>query len=155
MGVRRTGYPQELLAAADSLLNVEPHTEALTRRSISTAYDALFHLLIEYACELWSVPEHRARISRNFDHNLMRDISSGFSKRDKEDQNVVLIASTFVQLQQDRHKADYKLSEEVSREKAEQSVVFARNAFEAWDIARDTPLAKEYLLSMLFRKSDS
>jgi hypothetical protein len=43
------GYPLDLPDAADSFLRTEPITQAILRRTVSTAYYALFHLLIEDA----------------------------------------------------------------------------------------------------------
>ncbi len=160
MGVRRTGYPQELFDVAESLLKIEPHTEAIARRTISTAYYALFHLLIEGACELWSVPAHRARIARHFDHKQMRLISVQAARQHRENPEaaragLALVASTFVQLQQARHEADYKLSDEVERPEAELSVLFVREAFSVWNSIDQTPVAQDYLLSLLFRERES
>jgi hypothetical protein len=49
----------ELLVAADEILGLEPETQATLRRAVSTAYYALFHLLIEECCKNWIRPEQR------------------------------------------------------------------------------------------------
>ena len=41
------GYPEDLLDAARAFFSVVPATNATLRRTVSTAYYALFHLLIE------------------------------------------------------------------------------------------------------------
>jgi ABC-type sulfate transport system substrate-binding protein len=64
-------YPDELLGSAISLVQVSPETQANLRRAVSTAYYALFHLLIGDACKNWSRPEQRARLARNFEHARM------------------------------------------------------------------------------------
>jgi hypothetical protein len=69
--------PDELLDTARRLLDldgIEPR-QATIRRSVSTAYYALFHLLISEALENWSRPEFRPILGRIFEHGTMRSVS--------------------------------------------------------------------------------
>jgi hypothetical protein len=68
-------YPYELLESAYSLVQVSPETQANLRRAVSSAYYALFHLLIGEACNNWSRSEQRGRLARKFEHPRMRDAS--------------------------------------------------------------------------------
>src|SRR5665213_3685953 len=52
-------------------LSTEPATQATLRRTVSTAYYALFHLLVEDACQLWAQATHRGKLSRQFEHRRM------------------------------------------------------------------------------------
>jgi hypothetical protein len=61
---------EELLDVARSLTDLdsgEPRQASL-RRAVSTAYYALFHLLVTEAASNWSRPELRSRIGRLFEH---------------------------------------------------------------------------------------
>jgi len=50
-------------------------SEANLRRAVSSAYCALFHLLIRDAVSNWKHAEHHARLARAFDHKRMKDAS--------------------------------------------------------------------------------
>ena len=56
------GLPNERRAASPEFYELEKKTEATLRRALSTAYYALFHLLIESAGNNW--PEPNAAKSR-------------------------------------------------------------------------------------------
>src|SRR5437016_4115246 len=68
-------YADELLELAQDIANLhaqdDPHQPSL-RRAVSTAYYALFHLLISEATSNWSRPELRATLARVFDHGAMK-----------------------------------------------------------------------------------
>ncbi len=55
-------FPDDLLELAQDLLNLHPESshQASLRRAVSTAYYALFHLLISEATANWGRPELRA-----------------------------------------------------------------------------------------------
>ena len=81
-----TSIPDQLLQLALRLVNLdgEETNQATLRRAISTAYYALFHLLIAEATLNWGRSEHRAQIGRLFEHGNMRKasekIKSDFNK---------------------------------------------------------------------------
>jgi hypothetical protein len=70
-------YAEDLLAFARNIANLHPD-EALQpslRRALSTAYYALFHLLIADAIANCGDPEFRATLARVFDHGPMKKAS--------------------------------------------------------------------------------
>src|SRR6185369_3760030 len=83
------------------------------RRAVSTAYYAVFHLLVEDFVEHWEFEEQRARLARMFDHKKMRD--AAFTPKDEKnptpiETTLVDVKRAFQQLQADRHRADYDLA---------------------------------------------
>jgi hypothetical protein len=59
------------------------------RRAISTAYDAVFHLLVEDFVEHREFQDQRARIGRMFNHQKMRD--AAFTPKDKKNPTAIEI----------------------------------------------------------------
>jgi len=108
-------FAQDLLEQAEHLIDwdgVDPKQASL-RRAVSTAYYALFHLLIDEAVGNWSVARHRGRLARAFDHGPMKrvcdDYVKSFYKAGKPASELPLkeVAQTFSELQLRRHTADY------------------------------------------------
>jgi hypothetical protein len=69
------------MAFADDLLEQAYHLarrerknpiQASLRRAVSTAYYALFHLLIDEAVGNWAVERQRSVLARTFDHGRMK-----------------------------------------------------------------------------------
>jgi hypothetical protein len=145
------GYPQDLLEAAHSFLLVEPPTQATLRRTVSTAYYALFHLLIEDACRLWREPDHRGRLSRQCDHKRMREASASRASACETGTDLWVVSHTFVFLQQQRHAADYDLALIVSPLDVAVYLGTAQLAFRSWSRIREDSPARDYLFSLLFR----
>jgi uncharacterized protein (UPF0332 family) len=159
----------DLLLQARRLAVQEPHRpkQASLRRAISTAYYALFHLLVQEAARA-VVGQGRGAsliplIGRVLDHAEMKKASSSFRYGAGSLPKTVLpylptgvpvdltlVATAFFQLQEARHEADYNLAPRYSREEAEQVVALAETAFAAWKRVRATPEARVYLLSILF-----
>jgi hypothetical protein len=71
-------FAEDLLKQAFLLLNKEPKTptQASLRRSVSTAYYALFHLLIQDASVNWSRLDTRDYLARAFEHKTMKEAST-------------------------------------------------------------------------------
>ena len=73
------------MAIADDLLTLASHLttpaatdpeQAWLRRSISTAYYALFHLLVQEAAQRWTGSQaSRLGLERTFKHDQMKDVS--------------------------------------------------------------------------------
>jgi uncharacterized protein (UPF0332 family) len=150
------GYPDELLKTADALLGMQPVTQANLRRGVSTAYYALFHLLIESACQSWVQPDYRKRLARQFDHKRMKDASAAAAKLNADGQfaahkGIVFLANTFVQCQQSRREADYNLDTTISQEEASLDVLHVKEAFKIWDEIKNENPAHDYLFSLLFK----
>jgi hypothetical protein len=113
-----TGFAEELLDQA-TLLVTGKQNQANLRRAVSSAYYALFHLLIRDTIAHWSNPAHYPRLVRTFEHRSMKTASASMLNRlATEGGNFIpaqlavreklrLVAQGFVDLQQARHKADY------------------------------------------------
>ena len=78
------GLAQDLLEQANHLANREPKRprQASLRRAVSTAYYALFHLLVSDAISHWNKPQQRARMARGFEHTAMKDASKKIAGKD-------------------------------------------------------------------------
>ncbi len=157
--------PEQLIAQAESLIRDAYANEASVRRSVSCAYYALFHLLIRDAIANWRHVDHHARLARTFEHKRMRDASLAVVKDignvrslDMADHqhvvrfNVLVVAETFVDLQQARGRADYDIGESFDALDAAADVAKARLAFLNWAEVRHEPLAQRYLYSLLFKE---
>jgi hypothetical protein len=67
-------FADDLLEQAEFLANREPvhPKQASLRRAVSTAYYALFHLLIGEAVGNWGIARQRSVLARTFDHAKMK-----------------------------------------------------------------------------------
>ena len=158
------GLAQDLLQQAEHLATYEgvSPSQASLRRAVSTAYYALFHLLIEDAALRWSgSSEAQTGMERGFQHGSMKNTSIKFGKRNWRDWHgneraipVVIrnIANAFVDLQEERHTADYDNHEQWTVTEVEATLNTARSAFQQWDSIRTDPMAGNYLLAMLLNK---
>jgi hypothetical protein len=155
--------PQDLLEQARHLVNREPRRpkQASLRRAISTAYYALFHLLLDEATKmLASDPNLRRLVGRAFVHDEMKQASTSFRSAGLPPHvdavcgvpvppDLQRVAEVFVELQDARHEADYKLGRSFTRGNARYLVDRADQAFQAWESIRSEPIAKVYLASLL------
>lgn len=82
-------FPDDLLHQADHLARWDRRRpkQASLRRAVSTAYYALFHLLISTAVKHWKIEDQRSM------HTT--------------DPGLKAVVRTFADLQQERHRADY------------------------------------------------
>ena len=147
-------FPDDLLEQAYDLANKDPNNpkQAGLRRAVSTAYYALFHLLINEAVNKWSIERHRNVLARVFDHGRMRTVSNDIVNRAKNTQiepDLLVVAQSFLELQQNRHIADYNNSKIWSRLEVMNSLTLATDAFAAWRVVRTQEAAEDYLLQLL------
>jgi hypothetical protein len=156
----------DLLAQAATLATVDIGipSQANLRRSISSAYYAMFHMLIADAVVLLVPPQPaglRARASRSFSHGEMKQVCSRFlAKRFGVDlapllgQNISLalffVAEAFGDLQEERHSADYDVGRSYSRSDALSAVNQARVGFFNWNRIRSTDEANVFLTALAF-----
>ena len=111
--------------------------QASLRRAVSTAYYALFHLLIRDAVLNWKRNDQRAALARAFEHGPMKKASQKIitGKFPGSPPSTVArlqeVAKAFVELQEGRHVADYDSSTYWSRTDALKAVDRARAAFDA------------------------
>ena len=158
-------YHDDLLAQAVELLDKDEEiaTPADLRRAVSTAYYALFHLLISETTLNWSRDSSRPALGLMFDHGLMRKASerllnSRLFPFSGSEPSVVRrlrsVAELFVQLQTKRHIADYDNGVTWTHTESLQEVKAVREAFETWAAIRYEDIAQEYLVSLLIKPRD-
>lgn len=166
--------PHDLLEQADHLANREKKRpkQASLRRSISTSYYALFHLLIQDATGIIGTNMTnvaREGIARWFNHGEMKQACNFFStatspmkeKAPKQLSSILgrsvpadlqSVASAFIRLQEARHDADYNLTETWTRLTAQQYVDIARRAFEAWARLKKSHEANVFAIALISLK---
>jgi hypothetical protein len=155
-------YHDDLLAQAATLLhqNLTNPKQSDLRRAASSAYYALFHMLIAEMTSNYGHVTLRPLLGKAFDHQPMKETSKKFSNggypsyRGKPQAVVAdlcLIARTFVQLQQQRHFADYNLTKDLLLTDATAQVVSAQTALTKWQAIRTEDVAQEYLVSLAVR----
>lgn len=143
----------DLLSQARQLAYREPKRpkQASLRRSVSTAYYALFHLLVDAAArEVVSgngTETLRGRVARACDHSKMKKLCHAIANWDPNQPPQSLaelmghspsdalrqVARAFVDLQQARHEADYDLNRRFSRDHVEALLGTAETAFAAFE----------------------
>lgn len=129
--------------------------QASLRRAVSTAYYALFHLLIREAVSNWKRDDHRAELARAFDHGPMRKASDSFAKGKFPNQSPLAVADlkqvagTFVRLYELRGLADYDNAERWTRTDALKAIDRVSAAFGAWRAVRTEKIAQDYLFRLL------
>ncbi len=154
-------YPGELLQLALELVHAAPPTQATLRRSVSTAYYAVFHFLIQEATDNWANAALRPALARAFDHGPMRAASNRILNTKEfpytnEDPQVVkglrFVARSFTQLQEKRNFADYNLMAALDSLDALKQVKSAERVFSIWPSIRTQQIAQEYLVSLVARR---
>ncbi len=171
--------PRDLLDQADLLASKEPRRpkQASLRRAVSTAYYALFHLLIEDAANALSPPAPaplRRVFARAFQHGPMKSACKDFVQVNAAIANgnvtqqlpqsvqamlvfplppeLLTVLTTFVELQEARHTADYDLTTQLNRLDVLSKILAVRDAFTAWSAVRKTESAAVFMASLLIRK---
>jgi hypothetical protein len=158
-------FADDLLELARQLASLEAKNlqQASRRRAVSTAYYALFHLLISEATRNWGRVELRPALGRLFEHGKMAsasertagDLNSYFKKKPPDGPgltiatNLHLVAKTFVEAQQSRNAADYDTSRVWTQVDALDLIALVAAAFESWNQIREEPAAQAYLVSLL------
>ena len=158
-------YADDLLQLALEIANFrgsDAHQPSL-RRALSTAYYALFHLLVSDAISDCVDPHFRAALARVFDHGPMRKASEnkvselkGLSKQQPPDgsehfvkYHLRNVAERFREAQHNRTEADYNLTREWQPTKVFLLIEGIRGAFESWSLIREQRAARDYLIAML------
>lgn len=141
--------------------------QASLRRAISSAYYALFHLLISEATQrLISGKEKeplRLLLRRAFEHGEMKDAAKSFLGTTIASVTQVLgtssgssslrkVARAFVDLQEARHQADYDWSRTFTRQETLELVDLAEDAFETWEQIRKRLGSDTFLICLLTYK---
>src|SRR5580658_11340631 len=136
------GIAEDLLTLAGRLANPalgEPQ-QASFRRSISTAYYALFHLLIQDAVQSWNGSSTaRFALERRFEHKTMKEVSNAVLRSSWRGWSVPspivptelqAVAKVFVKLQEARQQADYDNAKIWESTAVQAQVTDAQTAFE-------------------------
>ncbi len=150
-------FPDDLLELAQHLATWERRPrQASLRRSVSTAYYALFHLLTIETAKNWRRLTERPRIARMIEHNRVKQACTEQMKQigtspqhGSTPFHLLTIASSFVQLQDHRHTADYDHSVTWHQTDVLQKIGMARGAFVSWRTIRDSPEAQGFVASLL------
>jgi uncharacterized protein (UPF0332 family) len=151
-------FPEDLLQQAYDLADKEPTDpkQASLRRAVSTAYYALFHLLIDEAVSKWAVERQRSALARTFEHGKMQKICDEIVKRVKSGADLPTelstVAHNFIQLQEHRHTADYDNSKQWSRTDVKNVLTLATDAFDAWLAISANDKAQDFLLQLFLPK---
>ncbi len=170
--------PRDLLDQAELLVNKEPRRpkQASLRRAISTAYYAIFHLIISDSANALTPTAPvglRQLVQRAFQHGQIKSACKDFvsadgnKKKNKQtslsealenlitfplDADFLTVLNAFIDLQEARLKADYDLTEQFNRLEALTKIEQAKDAFAAWAKVRSTPNAAVFMSCLAFRK---
>lgn len=132
--------------------------QANLRRAVSTAYYAVFHMLIASAVANWKSARQRPALARAFEHKRMHQACRNIKKRQFQKvnpstvQHLKLVADAFMQLQQHRHTADYDNSKRWTRTEVLTHIEMTRAAFDSWDIICREVVAEDFLLQLLVHR---
>jgi uncharacterized protein (UPF0332 family) len=140
-------YHDDLLDQAFHLAHRDPTRpkQANLRRAVSTAYYALFHLLISEAVNYWRLKRQRTQLARSFDHRKMKGACHSCRSQNAD---LKAIAEAFVDLQSARHLADYDNSMVWARVEALSKIDKVELAFERWRRVKAHAEAQDLLLSL-------
>jgi uncharacterized protein (UPF0332 family) len=149
-------FAEDLLQLAYDLCGSNGSNQASLRRAVSTAYYALFHLLIDEAVSKWAVERQRSTLARTFDHGKMKGICDEVLKSVKGGSSLPpelnTVAHIFIQLQQHRHTADYDNSKQWSRTDVLNVLTLATDAFYAWSLVSTHDAGQDFLLQLFLPK---
>ena len=135
--------------------------QASLRRAVSAAYYALFHLLADEGASRFvpNSPERlRTQTHRAFAHGEMKNACEQITKSSGALLGLVIspleaelktVAEVFVELQQQRHVADYDLSQSFNRIDVLGIIAKANAAISDWRRVRNTPNANVFLTALL------
>jgi hypothetical protein len=155
----------DLLQLAEELSNLHApnHRQVDLSRAVSTAYYALFHLVISAATSNWSEEALRPILGRIFEHGKMKsacearisELNSYFEGNPSVSREQVVsihlhwVANTFVQSQQQRNDADYNTAKVWTDTEVAALIASVSQAFKSWRIICREPAAQALLVSML------
>jgi len=146
-------FPDDLLKDAYHLASrggKSPKQTSL-RRAVSTAYYALFHLLIADFVANWALKEQRARLGRMIEHRKMSAATFKFTDGNnltRVEADLRTVIDGFGELQRKRYTADYDVETIWSRADVLEMLRLADSVFQAWRNVRKEKIAQEHLLNM-------
>ena len=153
----------DLLELSEVTLAADSPSEAALRRATSTAYYALFHLLISEATA------NRPLFGRMFEHGKMKSACNQILELDARVSNrqpkkrrpeipfeqpttadhLCVVAKIFVQTQEWREFADYDMASIWKAEDPEAQVLQIVEAFRSWAAIREEFEAQKFLVLLL------
>ena len=138
--------PDDLLVQALHLAKLDRKRpkQANLRRAVSSAYYALFHLLVSEGVSYWKIERQRSAFARSFEHRKMK----GVCKSKYPNADLQAVADAFVELQQARHFADYDYAKAFTRVEALTHINTVKNTFQQWSRIRDQNFAQDFLLAL-------
>lgn len=148
------GFADDLLEQAYHLVEKDGDNpkQASLRRAVSTAYYAVFHLLIEDAVGNWAVARQRSMLARTFKHRAMKKVCEDhikefyIAKQPTSGARLKSVAQTFKELQQKRETADYDSSYIWTKINATSWIDKASVALENWRLIRSQVESQDFLL---------
>lgn len=157
----------DLLRQARHLANLEPRRprQASLRRAVSAAYYSIFHLLVDEATAAMfgqSGPRRRLRdvLARGFSHSSMAAACKSFEGGNLPapiasvvtplpiPADLQVVAATFRQLQEERHRADYNRALPFSRREVLHLLQDTADTVEAWQRVRNDDAARFFLMAL-------
>jgi hypothetical protein len=143
--------------------------QADLRRTISNAYYALFHMLVDDAVDALcpkAPPELMRHFRRAFVHTNMKAVCKQFGGRrvaglsdtmkanftDPIEAPIIVLSRLFVQLQTQRHLADYDTFDDVDIADAIENVNAAKSAWTSWRNMPPSNNKTAFLVSLLMEK---
>jgi hypothetical protein len=159
--------PDDLLAIARALTELDPTRprQASLKRAVSTAYYALFDLLVAEFARLFIRDDIglAGLIGRTVNHKPLREVSKIFSNatislpKSLQQKNGLFavppdlqaVAQAVKEMQEERELADYDHSRTYTRKEVELRVEQVAAAFLAWGRVRQTDAARLYLACFL------
>ncbi|HXB69423.1 MAG TPA: hypothetical protein VNY05_14330 [Candidatus Acidoferrales bacterium] len=159
-------FAEHLLEQAQHLARREKKRprQASLRRAVSTAYYALFHLLVSEATRNWKRASQRDVLARAFDHGKMRAACEKKRKELEHSMKTSLspgdltiarqlhsLVDRFPQSQEQRHKADYDNSKQWTRTEVLMEISKVTAAFQSWKVIRNEDLAQDFLIYLLVK----
>lgn len=152
----------DLLQLARRTFELEPGSgcsrEAHLRRAVSTAYFAIFHLLVHEATSRMNLhgpnaAKYQRALARAFQHETMKAASEAIAGTMVAVIDTVAVPSqlkdvalAFTKLLNGRHDADYNLlSTLINEDDTRLLIEQAEDAFRKWEAIRDDPVAALYL----------
>jgi uncharacterized protein (UPF0332 family) len=125
--------------------------QASVRRAVSTAYYALFHFISDKVTTriiggARGTADTRAWLGRALEHRTMKSACEVFARPNSPafqalstqlnftaDADLQAVADIFVNLQESRHRADYNLSNPITRSDAQIAITRVGSAFHQWN----------------------
>lgn len=162
-------FPKDLLDQATHLATREPKRpkQASLRRAVSSAYYAVFHLLVDSGARFLVRGNDRAdlrlAVARAFDHSEMKSAANAFHGGTVPSvleravpgpihPNLKFVCRAFLDLQQARHEADYDLTRVFTRGEVLNLVAMAEESFPRWKAVAGSPEGDAFLVMLLVRE---